>query len=381
MTTAERPLESYRTLFPVTESWTYLNHAAVSGLCRPAVDALTAYLADQSANALASEPAAMAGIEANRDKAARLVGADADEIAWLPNTALAISLIAHSLPWVAGDNVVTTDEQFPANVYPWLELAAQGVDTRLVPRRAGRVLIEDLVAQLDGRTRLVAVSWVEFNSGFCQDLAALGALCQARGVRLLVDGIQGLGALPADLHAWGVDFFAAGTHKWLLGPQGLALLYVRRAVMAELRAHLLSWRSVVDQDDHLNYRQPWRPDARRFEGSTPNLLGHAAFGPVLDLHLEIGPIRIAAAIRVLTDRLIAALHAHGHTVTSSLAPAERSGIVCFRPRADEDPAAVVARLHAARISVAARSGVVRVAPHFYNTAAEISSLFAPGLLG
>lgn len=379
--TPERPLESYRALFPVTERWTYLNHAAVSGLCRPAVAALTAYLADQSANALYSEPAAMAVIETNRSKAAQLVGADADEIAWLPNTALAISLIAHSLPWVAGDNVVTTDEQFPANVYPWLELAQHGVDTRLVPRRAGRVSIADLVAQMDDRTRLVAVSWVEFNSGFRQDLAALGAICQERGVRLLVDGIQGLGALPAYLHAWGVDFFAAGTQKWLLGPQGLALLYVRRERLAELRAHLLSWRSVADQDDYLNYRQPWRSDARRFEGSTPNLLGHTAFGPVLDLHLEIGSPRIAAAIAALTEGLIAGLQAHGHTVVSSLLPAERSGIVCFQPRGGADPVGVVERLRVAGISVAARSGVVRVSPHFYNTAAEIDSLFAPGLLG
>src|SRR2546423_3253177 len=136
---------------------------------------------------------------------AQLIGADPDEIAWMPNTATAISLIAHSLPWREGDNVVTTDEQFPANVYPWLELEQHGVQTHLVRRQDGRVPLDRLAAQIDARTRLVAVSWVEFNSGFRQDLAALSALCHERDALLLVDAIQGLGGLQAQVHEWGVD--------------------------------------------------------------------------------------------------------------------------------------------------------------------------------
>jgi selenocysteine lyase/cysteine desulfurase len=376
-----KELESYRALFPITEHWTYLNHAAVSGLCRPALAALERYLAEQSTTAVYSELEYFPWIDQNRVKMARLIGADHDEIAWMPNTATAISLIAHSLPWREGDNVVTTDEQFPANVYPWLELEQYGVHTHLVRRQDGRVPLDRLAAQIDDRTRLVAVSWVEFNSGFRQDLAALSAICHERGALLLVDAIQGLGGLQAQVHDWGVDFFAAGTHKWMLGPQGLGVLYIRRDRLDVLRPHFLNWRSVQDQDNYLDYRQPWLPAARRYEGSTPNLLGHVALGPVLDLHLEVGPARIEAQVLALTDRLIAGLLAHGHDLVSSQAPGERSGVVCFRPRGGEDPVAAVERLRAAQISVAARSGVVRVSPHFYNTMEEIDSLFAPGLLG
>ncbi|HMA34781.1 MAG TPA: aminotransferase class V-fold PLP-dependent enzyme [Chloroflexia bacterium] len=381
MLTADRALDTYRALFPITEHYTYLNHAAVAGLCRPATAALATYWQAQSHEGVYSEPAYMPLIEQNRTQFARLIHAAPDEIAWVANTSVAIALVASVLRWRAGDNIVTSAEQFPSNIYPWLALQDEGVDTRLVARRDGRVLIEDLVAHMDARTRLVAVSWVEFNSGYRQDIAALSALCRAHGALLLVDAMQGLGGLAADVQAWGADFVAAATHKWLLGPQGLGVLYIRRALLDELRPRLVGWRSVVNADDYLNYAQDWLPNARRFEGGTPNLSAHVAFAPVLDLLLEVGPARIEQQILDLTGRLITHLQAHGHILVSSPLPGERSGIICFRPRGEEAPADTVARLTTARISVAARSGVVRVSPHFYNTAAEIDSLFAPGLLG
>ena len=381
MLTADPTLESYRALFPVTTRYTYLNHAAVAGLPRPATDALAAYWQTQSEDAVYSEAAAMPRIEHNRTQMARLIGADPDEIAWVQNTSVAVSLVAGNLRWQPGDNVVTTAEQFPTNVYPWLALRDEGVETRLVPRRSGRVLISDLVAHMDARTRLVAVSWVEFNSGYRQDIPALAAICRERGALLLVDAMQGIGGLAADVHAWDVDFVAMAAHKWLLGPQGLGTLYVRRARLDDLRPRMIGWRSVVDAGDYANYAQPWLPSASRFEGGTPNLSAHVAFAPVLDLLLEVGPARIERQILALTGQLLALLAEHGHQIVSPAGPGERSGIVCFVPRGGEAPAAVVARLEAAHISVAARSGVVRVSPHFYNTPAEIAALFAPGLLG
>jgi cysteine desulfurase / selenocysteine lyase len=381
MSLIDPALAEYRALFPVTERYAYLNHAAVAALCRPATDALAAYWHAQSHEGIASELAHMPLIESNRRQMARLINADPDEIAWVANTSVAVGLVAGSVRWQAGDNVVTTDEQFPANIYPWLALREDGVETRLVPRRAGCVPLEDLAARMDARTRLVAVSWVEFNSGFRQDIAALGALCRARGALLLVDAMQGLGGLQADVRAWDADFVAVAAHKWLLGPQGLGMLYVRQARLAELRPLLMGWRSVGRAQDFGDYDQPWLPNARRFEGGTPNLSAHVAFAPVLRLLLDVGPARIERQIRGLTDHLVARLRAHGHAALSPRAGGEWSGIVCFRPRGGESPDAIVARLTAAGVSVSARSGVVRVSPHFYNTAADIDRLFAPGLLG
>ena len=374
-------LAEYRALFPVTGRYAYLNHAAVAALCRPATDALAAYWQAQSHEGVYSEAEYMPLIESNRAQMARLINADPDEIGWVANTSVAVGLVAGSVRWQPGDNVVTTDEQFPTNVYPWLALREEGVETRLVPRRAGCVPLEDLAARMDARTRLVAVSWVEFNSGFRQDLAALGALCRERGALLLVDAMQGLGGLQADVRAWDADFVAAAAHKWLLGPQGLGMLYVRQARIAELRPLLMGWRSVVRPQDFGDFDQPWAPSARRFEGGTPNLSAHDAFAPVLSLLLDVGPARIERQIRGLTDYLVARLIAHGHGVLSPRAGGQWSGIVCFRPRGGESAEEVVARLTAARVSVAARSGVVRVSPHFYNTTADIDRLFAPGLLG
>jgi cysteine desulfurase/selenocysteine lyase len=183
------------------------------------------------------------------------------------------------------------------------------------------------------------------------------------------------------VRAWDADFVAAAAHKWLLGPQGLGMLYVRQARIAELRPLLMGWRSVVSPHDFGHFDQPWAPNARRFEGGTPNLSAHVAFAPVLSLLLDVGPARIERQIHGLTDYLVARLTAHGQDVFTPRAGGEWSGIVCFRPRGGESPEDLVARLTAARVSVAARSGVVRISPHFYNTTADIDRLFAPGLLG
>lgn len=369
----------YRPLFPVTEQYTYLNHASVAGLCVPSVQALQAYMAASSHQAVYSEAAWWPQVETARAKLARLIGAGPDEIAWVLNDSTGLISVANGLPWVPGDNVVTTAEQFPANLYPWFNLKADGVEVRLVPRHEGRVLLEDIAAAMDSRTRIVTVSWVEFNSGFRQDLRALADLVHSRGALLCVDVIQGLGGLVLDVAAAGVDFVAGGAHKWLLGPPGVGFLYVRADRLEGLRPRLASWRSVPNAMDFTALDQPWLASARRFEGGTPNLLGLIAFEAVLDLMLEIGPPVIEGHILALTDHLIARLDDGGYPVASPREPGTRSGIVCFRPKG-EDPETVVARLAAQQISAAARSGIVRISPHFYNTFAEIDRLFAPGVL-
>jgi selenocysteine lyase/cysteine desulfurase len=362
-------LSRYRELFPVTRHYVYLNHAAVSAIPQPGLDALSRYWEGQSTRGILNEIEYFPVIEHAREKMARLIGANFSEVGWVQNTATAISLVANGLDWQAGDNVVTIQGEFPANVYPWLGLRSIGVETRFVPQRNGRVLIEDIASAMDERTRLLSVSFVQFSTGFRSDLAALGQLCHERGVLFNVDAIQGLGALQLDVHDAGIHFMGAGAHKWLMGPQGVGLFYVRKDMLDRLRPILANWYSAIDRHDHLNYGQPFVDAASRVEGSTPNVSGLVALDSILGMILEVGLPRIEARIMHLTGRLMEGLGNRGYEVVSSPVLEERSGVVCFKAKGD--PQGLLAQAEAEKIVVAVRAGVVRVSPHFYNTEEEM----------
>lgn len=367
-------LIKYREMFPVTGHLTYLNHAACSAMPQPGIDALTRYWEGQSTRGVLNELDYYPVIEHAREKMARLIGADEGEIGWVQNTAMAISLVANGLQWQAGDNVVTVQAEFPANVYPWLGLERLGVETRLVSQRNGRVLVDDIASAIDERTRLLSISFVQFSNGFRADLAALGQLCHERGVLFNVDAIQGLGALQLNVHEAGIHFLGAGAQKWLLGPQGVGVFYVRKDMLDKLQPLFANWYSVIDKHDHLNYRQAWVDATARIEGSTHNVSGLVAFDAVLGMILEVGLPQIEARIMHLTGRLIEGLHNRDYEVVSSSIPEERSGIVCFKAKGD--PQDILSRAQAENIIVAVRVGVVRVSPHFYNTEEEIDKFLA-----
>jgi selenocysteine lyase/cysteine desulfurase len=364
----------YRHLFPVAEHYAYLNHAGCTPLPRPGLDALARYWAEQSTQGVLSEPKYFPVVDHAREKMARLIGADPSEVGWLQNTSTALNMVANGLDWQAGENVVTVQGEFPANIYPWLGLARLGVETRLVPQRDNRVLVDDIAAAMDGKTRMLSISFVEFATGFRNDLCALGQLCRERGVLFTVDAIQGLGALQLDAHAAGIHFLGAGAHKWLMGPQGVGVFYVRRDVQPLLRPLTANWYSVVHRDDYLTYGQPWVDANSRIEGSTHNVSGLVAFDAILGMILDIGPARIEARVLHLTARLMEGLCGKGYEVVSSDREGERSGVVCFRAKGD--PLDVLARAQAESIVVAVRVGVVRVSPHFYNTEDEIDRFLA-----
>lgn len=362
--------------FPVTEHSAYLNHAACTPLPQPGLDALTSYWAEQSTQGTMSEPKYFAVIEAAREKMACMIGADPTEIGWVQNTATAISVVAQGIRWERGDNVVLVQGDFPANVYPWIWLSEQGVEARRVAPRNHRVLLDDIAECIDARTRLVSVSFVQFNTGFRMDLDALGQLCEERGILLNVDGIQGLGALELDVHAAGVHFLGAGVHKWLMGPQGLGVLYIRKDALDQLNYPMTAnWLSVENPFDFMNYEQPLAGKASRVEGSTWNLSAVVAFDRILqDVHLKHDSKQKEKRILHLTDRLIEGLLSREYDVVTPLDPRERSGVVCFRPIGD--PLETLARAEAEKVIVSVRMGVVRVSPHFYNTDEEIDRLLA-----
>jgi selenocysteine lyase/cysteine desulfurase len=343
-------------------------------MSQPGLDALAAYWEAQSTQGVLVEPSYFTVIDRAREKMARLVGASPDEIGWVQNTSNALNMVANGLTWHGGENVVTVEGQFPGNVYPWLGLRRFGVETRFVPQQGGGVRLDDVREAIDGNTRLLSVGFVEFASGFRNDLQALGELCRERDILFAVDAIQGLGALQLNVIEAGIHFLGAGAHKWLLGPQGVGVLYIRRDMLDRLWPITGNWYSVQDRDDYLNYGQPWVDSAARIEGSTPNVSGMVAFDAILGMIHDVGPAAIEARIMELTGRLIDGLLSRGYEVVSSREPKERSGVVCFRAKGD--PQEVLARAQAANIVIAVRVGVVRVSPHFYNTEEEIDSFLS-----
>jgi selenocysteine lyase/cysteine desulfurase len=304
-----------------------------------------------------------------RAAAARLIGARASEIAFVRSTSEGLSLVASGLAWEPGDNVVSVADEYPSNVYPWFGLQRFGVETRLLARPRLRFTADDVAAVVDARTRVVAVSAVDWQSGFRADLAALGELCRARGILFVIDGIQAVGAVQVDVAASGVDVLAAGGHKWLLGPEGCGLLFVSERVVERIRPVVLGWKSVANAGVYLPYHFDLRPDAARLEpGSAPHL-GIHAFGAAIDLLLEVGLPAIEARVLDLTEQLAAGLQALGATILSPRAPAERSAILTFTL---DDTRVLYRTLVDAGIVVRPRLGGIRLAPHFYNDADDVA---------
>jgi selenocysteine lyase/cysteine desulfurase len=357
--------------FPVTRECVYLNHAGVGPLSRRAAGrmAMLAETVSRSGDRLWFDR--MAEVERVRGLAARLIGArEAREVAFVENTSTALSLVAEGLEWKPGDNVVGAALEFPSNVYPWMGLAARGVEYRQAKERDGRIDPEELFSLIDSRTRMVALSWVQYASGFRSDLARLGRACRELGILFVVDVIQGLGALPLDVEADFIDVAAASAHKWLLGPEGIAMLYVSDRVVERLRPMRSGWRSMREPFQWTEFDLTWSEGAKRFESGTLNVYGILALGGSLEILLEIGAEVIEPRVLALANLAARGLKELGLAVVSSRHRTETSGIVTAVPSgrtADE----LVKRLNERGVVVAARAGRLRIAPHFYNTADEI----------
>lgn len=363
-------LSSYRDEFPITRDWAYLNHAAVAPLPQRVVDAMCAFLHARQMGDLALEDWPPV-TEETRGLAARLLGADPQEIAFINSTGDGLNLAANALPIAPGENVILCNAEFPANVYPWMNLERRGVEVRIVPHDGGGLSPAVLEAALDERTRAVAVSSVQFLSGYRADLPALSRLCHAAGAFLVVDGIQSLGAVPLDVHAAGIDILATQGAKWLMAPIGVGFLYVRRELIEQLWPAYAYYRAVPEPEPYLRYDWTLRSDARRFEVSSPNVAGMYGLRAALSFLLEVGIERIYSHILDLTDRLLAGLDRLGVEVLTPRPRERRAGIVSCRTA---DVPGDFRRLHAAHVQISQREGYLRISPHFYNTPEEIDRL-------
>lgn len=364
---------STRDEFPITRNYNFQNHAGVAPLSRRAAEAARRYLHHAEENAYLR-----GGFykQADRVRAqlASLIHANPDEVTFAKNTSEGLSLVANGLSWQKGDNVVTTNVEFPANMYPWLALRERGVQVRMVLEEDGRIPLERLIEAIDSRTRLVTVSSVQYASGFRTDLATLGEYCQSKGVLLCVDAIQSLGVFPIDVKAMNIDFLAADGHKWLCAPEGCAVFYVRRELQGHLRPTTIGWMSMKDAHNFGKYLFEFSDSAKRYDSGSYNLPGIFALGGAVELAQEIGIENIARRVIRLTERLTHGLRDKGYRVVSSRAPTEASGIVGFISDLHEHERVQRHLESEHRIVISVRCGRLRASPHYYNSEREIDQL-------
>lgn len=363
-------LERYRLEFPVTRSSVYLNHAAISPVASRVRDAMFGIIEDRHCFAMEHFESWLKATEATRASTARLLNADPEEIAIVKNTSEGISLFANGLELKKGDEVVSIEGEFPANYFPWKMLERQGVGLRLVKQEKGEIPLEVIERALTRHARVVAVSFVQFLSGYRINLEQLGRLCDERGVLLFVDAIQGMGAFPIDVRRAKIAGLAAGTHKWLMGPEGCGILFVRRDLAERMEPATVGWTSFEGWQQFTSSHLTWRPGAGRFECGALNMAMVYGLGAALELFHEVGVDVIAERILSLTDRLRQGLDRRGYRIYGPQTRECGSGIVSFEPRkgSAED---LIARLQDLRIMGSVRGNFVRLSPHFYNTEGEI----------
>lgn len=369
-----RSLDAVREVeFPWTASSIYLNNASIGPIPERTRRALEEFNQKRTAPHLLPDRYLFGVLAETRRLAARLVGADPTEIALATNTGWGLNLAARSLPLEPGDIVLVSDREFPANVYPWMRLRGRGIAVELVPTtREGwpdeRYLIERLE---DRRVRVLAVSLVQFSSGYAVDLARLSEVARATNTFLVVDAIQGLGQLPVNLGETPVDVLACGGQKWLLSPWGSGFVYVRRELIPRLDPAVTGWMAFEGTDDFsrlTRYDDTLRDDARRFEFITLPFQDFAGMNASLDLLLEIGIERVRDHIRCTHEPVRVWADRRGVPIASP--QGERgSAILCVEP---PDAPRVFRSLKAAGITCSLREGAIRLSPHFYNTSAELA---------
>ncbi|HKS29107.1 MAG TPA: aminotransferase class V-fold PLP-dependent enzyme [Pyrinomonadaceae bacterium] len=369
--------ERLRSLFPLTSRVAYLNHAAVSPPPTPVLDAVKAQLEDVAANGSLNYRSWVAVKERARRVAAGMIGARPEQLAFMRNTSDGLSTVANGLRWRAGENVVTFRNEFPSNIYPWLRLReAYGVEVRMCEEHDGRIDLDELTGLIDSKTRVVAVSQVQYASGFRADLERLGRAARRHDALLVVDVIQAMGVLPLNVEAELVDAAAGACHKWLLTPEGVGLLYLSDRARERVEPTLVGWVSVPNPEDYGNFEQGWNRGALAWEtGTGPTALLHG-LDASLGLLTETGVERIAAHLEELTDYLCEGLSGREYEIVSSRRAGEKSQIVCIRHSGGRTAMSLYAELKRQNVVAAPRGDRLRIAPHLYNTVQDIDALLA-----
>ncbi|MGB7585534.1 MAG: aminotransferase class V-fold PLP-dependent enzyme [Terriglobales bacterium] len=380
--------------FPGLADKVFLDAACVSLAPKPATEAIEKFLELALLCPLQSSTHHHIFMDemraAARPAAAKLIHADPDEIALVESTTQGLSLTANAIPLERGDRVLLSDMEFLEVAVPWVQKRTDGIEIDVVPNHNGEVRAEDIAGRITARTKVLTISAVQWTNGYRCDLAAIGKLCRERGIWLVVDAIQQLGAVPIDVRQTPVDILACGGHKWLNSPFGCGFLYVSRGALARMRPPLAGYLSVEDPPGGwgeyfqtpattpvMDYK--FVSSARRYEGGgTANYPGAVGLAASLSLIHELGQENIAAHISALTDQLLVGLDELPVEIITPRAPENRAGIVTFSAGSAEENVKLMNRLQEKRILVSVRYtsqiGGIRVSCHFYNSADDVGKL-------
>jgi cysteine desulfurase/selenocysteine lyase len=366
--------------FPLTDELIYFNHAAVGPWPKRTGEAVIKFAEQNTRYGSHFYPDWLNKEAELRVQLQTLLNApSADDIALVKNTSEALSFVAYGLPWQSGDNIVSSNEEFPSNRLPWQSLADQGVEFRQADLHSAETPEDALFALVDDNTRLLTISSIQFASGLRMDLARIGQFCKQRGILFCIDAIQSLGAVQFDVQTYQADFVMADGHKWLFGPEGLGVFYTTPEARNKLKLTQYGWHMMKDTHNYEN--KPWEihPTARRFECGSPNMLGIHAFSASLSLLLETGMDTIEAQVLEKSDYLSDAIDRNEQLILLSAKQSRlKSGIVVFKHRTIANEV-LYKHLQSNGVVCALRGGGIRFSPHFYNTFEEVDR--ALGLIG
>lgn len=373
------PRDQFRQQMTITDEWAYFDHSSVSPLPRRTADLIRQFVDQAAAGGNLHWPQWAATVEKTRGQIAQLVNADAEEIALLPNTTHGVSLVAGGYDWQPGDSIVVLSNEFPANLYAWMHLESIGVEVRQVQVEGAGPTLDQIVAAIDGTTKIVAVSWVSYSTGYRLDIAKLTEMAHARGALMFVDVIQGLGVFPFDVKETGVDFFASTSQKWMMTPEGAGMFYIRREHFDKLRPLFIGPSSMVKPYDYDRIALDFADSARRFEGGSKNMVGYMALGSSLGLLMELGAgpqsSTIGDLVLEIGDLACERLQSIGASIYSDREGDKRSGIISFE-FPGQNPHELRQRCVDAKVALSVRSGRLRISPHGYTNADDVERLIA-----
>jgi len=363
--------------FPLTDELIYLNHAAVAPWPKRTGEAVIKFAEQNTRYGSHFYLDWMKKENELRTQLQALLSAPcADDIALVKNTSEALSFVAYGLPWQAGDNIVSSNQEFPSNRLPWESLANQGVEFRQADLASAETPEDALFALVDNNTRLLTISSIQFASGLRMDLERIGEFCKQHDILFCIDAIQSLGAVQFDVRAYHADFVMADGHKWMFGPEGLGVFYTTPEARDKLKLTQYGWHMMKDTHNYEN--KPWEvhPTARRFECGSPNMLSIHALSASLSLLLETGMAAVEALVFEKSDYIKEAVAKNDQlSLLSQQQNLLKSGIVTFKHQTITNDI-LYNHLQKNSVVCALRGGGIRFSAHFYNTFDEIDRAFA-----
>lgn len=367
--------EKIRELFPITQKYAYLNSAAVAPLPTISAEAVASQLLDVTENASVNFLKWVETKSRAREIIAKMLKVKAEQIAFMRNTSDGFSTVANGLTWEKGDNIVSFQKEFPANFYAWRGLRDKyGVEIRLCPERNGRIDLDEFIGLIDTNTKLVSISAVQYGSGFRADLERIGRAARVVDALFAVDIIQAFGVMPFDLPAQFVDIACGASHKWLCSPEGCGIIYLSDRARERIEPTLVGWISVATPWDFEDLEQEYKPNALAWESGTGcSALFYGLEQSTKLLH-ETGAENIQKYLEELTDYLCEIISGLYYEIVSSRETGEKSQIVCIKNRSGVTPIDIAKHLEDQNIIISPRNDRIRIAPHFFNTPAEIEKL-------